>query len=164
MARLYEENAVVELNHVSAVRTGNIKAQYALDGVTKVENGMLLVVNDATKKVSLPAANTNAVYLHASEERLYEEHLGRKAFILKAPNLPRMYKLEVGDIFETNAVTSELANPQVLGKKGIPSTNGLIEIVEAATVTADHKTVLDVVEFITLPNGTQGVKFAVSRA
>ena len=165
MARLYEKNGVLETNHVSAVRTGDIKAQYPLaSGLTEVENGMLLVVDDVAKTVALPAAAGDAVYLHGSEERLYEEHLGRKSFVLKAPNFPRMYKLQEGDIFETNAVTTELANPKVLGKMGVPSTSGLIEIVEDSIDMDNYAVVLKVVEFITLPNGTEGVKFYVAKA
>lgn len=165
MARMYEKNAVVELNHVSAVRTGDIKAQYELEtGLNEVEQGMLLVVDEVAKEVSLPADGTEYVMLHASEERVYESHLGRKSFSLKKPNLPRMYKLAVGDIFETNCVTTELANPKVLGKKGVATAEGLIRIVEEGFDTAAYAVVLDVVDFVTLPNETEGVKFVVAKA
>lgn len=104
---LKEDYSVVETNHVAAVRTGKIKGQYAMSDALKLvgaQNGQLLTVSDANKEVGLPADANAYVWLHASEERLQQAHLGRNKFILKGPNYPRMLKLAQGDIFETDAI------------------------------------------------------------
>jgi phosphoglycolate phosphatase-like HAD superfamily hydrolase len=170
MARLVESGyAVVETNHVAAVRTGQIKAQYPLaDAVSAAENGQLLVVDDVAKEVRFPADATEAAWLHASEERLYEAHLGREAFILESPNYPRMMKLAVGDIFETNAVElgetyADVAAAKAAGAIGVPSANGDILLAQPS-VDDSEGIVLKIVEAVTLPNGQAGVKFAVAKA
>lgn len=161
--------SVVETNHVAAVRTGEIKAQYPMSAALKAvgaQNGQLLTVNDVTKEVGLPAAATAYVYLHASEEQLYESHLGRNAFIVMDPMYPRMMKLNVGDIFETNAVDlglfADVAAAKASAKVGVPSDSGDIELLAAAAGT--EVVVLDIVEWVTLPNGETGIKFAVAKA
>lgn len=149
--------AVVETNHVSAVRTGNIKAQYPMDATMNtagLQNGVAVTADDAAKLVKYPAVGS-VLYLHASEEQIYEEHLGRNSFKLNAPKLPRLLKLEVGDIFETNAVLNEaivagdILNP--LAADGMwAKTGGVKGNVQAK-----------VVELVTLPNGEAGVKLAI---
>ena len=174
MARLFTDSgySVVETNHVAAVRTGQIKAQYPMSTALKAlgaQNGQLLAVDDVEKEVGLPADGNAYVWLHASEERLYEAHLGRKAFIVEDPNYPRMLKLEVGDIFETNAIdggsfgTVAAAQDESTGATvGVPSTSGDIKLLAAAT--GNEAVVLDIVEWVTLPNGETGIKFAVAKA
>lgn len=143
--------SVVETNHVSAVRTGNIKAQYEMEeGLDALENGMLVTVDDVKREVKI-AGTDDTLYLHASEERIYEDHLGRNSFVLTRPNLPRVLKLEEGDIFETNAVNYTAALDTY--KAGDVDTDGNIKL--AATGR------LSIVEIVTLPNGEQGIKFAV---
>jgi len=164
--------SVVETNHVAAVRTGQIKAQYPMSTALKAvgaQNGQLLTVNDVTKEVGLPGSANVMVYLHASEERMYENHLGRNAFIVKDPNYPRMLKLSVGDIFETNAVdlgaflTVAAAQDAATGATvGVPSTSGDIKLLASAAGT--ELVVLNIVEWVTLPNGEVGIKFAVAKA
>ena len=165
--------SVVETNHVAAVRTGEIKAQYPMStalAAVGAQNGQLLTVDDIEKKIGLPAAATDAVYLHASEERIYEEHLGRKSFIVKSPNYPRMLKLSVKDIFETNAVDSgDFANLAAVKAAtdaiyGIPSTNGFITLKNKDLVTTTYNVVLQLVEVVTLPNEAVGFKFVVIKA
>ena len=181
MARLFDNGkAVVETNHVDAVRTGAIKAQYELAGEVNAENGMLLVVDDVAKEVSFPAAAGDKVMLHASEEQVYEYHLGRNSFEVKAGGYPRMMKLAVGDIFETNAIDDgDFANLEAVIAQiddedervfGIPHTSGLIELKEDddgdgndLDLTA-YEVVLEAVEMVTLPNETAGMKFVVIQA
>lgn len=164
---------VVELNHVAAVKTGQIEAQYELDAaVTEAENGMLLVADHVAKKVKKAAGITDAVLLHASVEKDYEGK-GRKHFSVKQGEfLPRLLKLAVGDKFETNCVEFDdvtYANYAAIVAAingttvyGIPSTTGNIKIVAAAGGT--EKVVLKVVEGVVLPNGEQGFKFVVEKA
>lgn len=177
--KLFDDGyAVVETNHVAAVRTGQIKAQYevAKDGsdFQNFENGMLLVVDDVAKDVDFPAIGTELCYLHASEERIYDPILGRKSFILKGEfDRPKMYKLSEGDIFETNAVVvndadfADLAAAKAGAKYGVPHTSGRIELLDETDGLAafdTHAIVLEVVEFVTLPNEHEGIKFAVAQA
>lgn len=173
MARLFNDGyAVIETNHVAAVRTGQIKAQYSVADDANLENGMLLVVDDVAKQVKFPTDGTELVYLHASEERLYDSTLGRKAFILKgATDKPKMLKLQEGDIFETNAVDGgafgDLAAAKAGAKYGVAMASGLIQLLdETAGLAAfdTHQVVLEVVEFVTLPNEHEGIKFAVAQA
>lgn len=169
MAKLFtENNPVVELNLVNSVYTGAIKAQYEMTGqlaTDGAQQGMLLVVDDVAKTVAYPSAETDYVWLHASEEQIYEDHLGRESFKLNAPKLPRLYKLSVGDIFETNAVEdNEIADPTAANIIGIPGTNGLIHLFDNTGGTNTSVVVLNVVEEVTLPNGKPGIKFAVAKA
>lgn len=155
--------AVVETNHVNAVRTGEIKAQYPLNGIDSVENGTLLQVHDKAKKVTVPANTEAEVYLHASEERLYDEHLGRNRFRLEGPdNYPKMLKLTPGDIFETNAVDLNSNDYKAANLFGIAAGDkGYIKLVTFNNIPAKTKCVLEVIDWITLPNGEKGVKFLV---
>lgn len=176
MARFLDTTnySVVETNHVAAVRTGQIKAQYPMSDALKAvgaQNGQLLVVDDVAKEIGLPGDATAVAWLHASEERLYESHLGRDKFIVTDPNYPRMMKLAVGDIFETDAVSADIgaegafatvAAVKTDAKVGVPSATGDIELLAAAAGT--EGIVLDIVEWVTLPNGKEGIKFAVAKA
>jgi hypothetical protein len=169
---LKSAKGVVELNHVAAVKTGQIEAQYDLDAaLTEVENGMLLVADHVAKKVKKPAGATDLVYLHASVEKDYEGK-GRKNFSVKAGEfLPRLLKLHVGDKFETNCVEHDdavyanyaaiVAAINATTVYGVPNASGNIRIV--ATAAGTEKVVLKVVEGVTLPNGEQGLKFVVEK-
>lgn len=152
MAIIKRENyAVVETNHVAAVRTGNMKAQYKRE-MDALENGMGVTVDEVGKLVKF-AAKGDILYLHASEEQIYEEHLGRNAYINKGAMLPRVLKLEIGDIFETNAIAEEeIAAGDVLkaGKDGLWAAEG-----------AETNYVAKVVELVTLPNGEAGAKLVI---
>lgn len=150
--------AVVETNHVNAVRTGRIKAQYPVENGTDLQNGMLVVVDDKERLIKLPGADyTGKFALHASEEILYEEHLGRNAFILKGETqIPKVLLLQDGDLFETNAISTE-----TVGTYAVAGAEGFIEFTEDITGAEMY---LEVVEEVTLPSGNPGVKFAVKTA
>ena len=175
MYKLFNDGySVLETNHISAIRTGDIKAQYPMADEDDVENGMLLVVDDVAKEVDFSADGTDLVYLHASEERIYESHLGRRSFILNGEkDIPRMMKLAEGDIFETNCVSADdtdfanLVAAKADAKYAVAHTDGRIKLLDETDGLAafdTHKVVLEVVEFVTLPNGYEGVKFAVAKA
>lgn len=147
------KHAVVETNHVSAVRTGNIAAQYVAE--VKLDNGMALSVDHSGRKVNVAKAG-QAVYLHASDEQLYEDHVGRDAFYIKEGEYPKALLLEVGDIFETDAVeegtyeAGEVVGPTAEGLWGKTPLEGVtIEAVVAGTVY--------------LPNGKAGLKIAITK-
>lgn len=147
--------AVVETNHVSAVRTGNMAAQYSTD-IEVLQNGMAVNVDHEAKKIVAPEAG-QPLYLHASEEQIYEDHLGRDSFYIKAGQYPRALKLEIGDIFETDAV---VAGDYTVGNFLIPNEDGLWAV-GAPTAGA---MVAQVVGEIYLPNGKPGVKLAIVQA
>lgn len=153
MAFSRKNKAVVETNHVSAVRTGNIKAQYPTE--VAMENGMAIVADDAAKEMRLAGVDDEVIYLHASEEKLYEDHLGRNAFFIPAGAYPKALKLEVGDIFETNALAQGEEITYAAGNKLVP-VDGIWTI---ATTGQDAKAVI--VEMVTLPNGEAGAKLAI---
>lgn len=176
MAKLFDlkgNYTVVETTNVAAVRTGRMASQYEMSSALAAlgaQQGQLLVIDDIAKEIGLPANANDLVGLHASDERVYEEGKGRNSFIVKAPNLPRVMRLEVGDKFETNAVeqgtglttTAQIATQLGSGKVyGIPDTSGNIKL--AKTVDAE-KVVLEMVEFVTLPNNEPGIKFVVTKA
>jgi hypothetical protein len=171
--KLPSKYGVVELNHVAAVKTGQIVAQYELDSaVAEAENGMLLMADHVAKKVKKPAGATDVVYLHASVEKDYEGK-GRKHFVAKQGEfLPRLLKLSVGDKFETNAVEFDdtvyadyaalKAAINATTVYGVPNATGFVRVVAAAAGT--EKIVLKAVEGVTLPNGENGIKFVVEKA
>lgn len=153
MAFTRKNKAVVETNHVSAVRTGNIKAQYP--AAANMENGMALVVDDENKSIALAGATSEVLYLHASEEQLYEDHLGRNAFSIAEGEYPRALKLEVGDIFETNALAQ--------GAEITYAAKDLLVPVAGVWTKAikDQSAKAVIVELVTLPNGEAGAKIAI---
>lgn len=170
MAKLASKYAVVELNNIAGVRTGELVSQYPLaQAVSQIENGMLVVANHAKGEIELPTGTDDVVYLHASVEKLYNGE-GRNEFVLKQDSfLPRCYKLGLGDTFETNAVKHEKGDISALASAitaeagfGVPSVDGYIEFKDAETVTA--KVELKAVAVVTLPNGEMGIKWRVVKA
>lgn len=149
--------AVLETNKMAAIHTGEIIAQYEMaDDVDNLQNGIALAVNHATREVVLPEAGDDALYIHASEEQIYEDHLGRNSFILKAPKMPRLFKLYEGDIFETNAIAGadEAEVDVAAGDYLAPDAEGMWEVSLTATNVQVQKIVM-------LPNGQKGVKAVV---
>ena len=160
--------SVVETNHIAAVRTGEIKAQYPFVGMDFIENGMLFNVDEQLGIVRPVEDAKEFCYLHASEERVYENWYGRNMWRLNtATQIPRMMKLAEGDIFETDAVKwtafTDEADARDNATHGIPDSSGYIELVDAAhtNLLTQYSIVLEVVDWITLPNENPGVKFAV---
>lgn len=169
MAKLCSTDyAVVELNNVAAVRTGEIVSQYELE-VPQIENGMLVVANHAKGTVALPQGATDTVYLHATVEKLYDGE-GRNKFVVKQGSfLPRLYKLGMGDTFETNAVEHDKSSITELQQAitetkgfGVPSTTGNIKFEENQTPSAAVE--LKAVAVVVLPNGEYGIKWRVVKA
>ena len=146
MARLVKDGyGQLELNQVAWPRDGRIEAQCALDNAdfstgpndtrenaVVCQNGMILVVDNAARKIRLPKGTDDETTIYAinySSEHLYDERAqGLKDFKLYAqPDeavkvgagrvgriwpgydfFPRLGYLSVGDKFTTNTV--ELGN------------------------------------------------------
>lgn len=177
MAKLFthEGYSVVETTNIAAVRTGKMVSQYGMStalNTAGAQNGMLLAIDDIGKEVGLPADATAIVGLHASDERVYEEGKGLNTFVVKTPNLPRVMRLAVGDKFETNAVEqggTDLDTPAnakaFLGTAavyGLADATGNIKLSKA--VAGTEVVQLQAVEFVTMPNGAEGIRFAVIKA
>lgn len=112
----------LELNQVAFPRDGRIEAQcalakedFALDrelNTDKIyaECGMLLVVNNVTRRIELPTeANVKnyPVALNYSTEHMYDERDGfslRNFYLPRGRELPRMGYLSVQDKFTTNCI------------------------------------------------------------
>jgi len=174
--KLQSQYGVVETNHVAAVKTGQIYAQYTLDpagftGSKYGENGMLVSVDHVAKLVKLPSgATASNIGLLATVSKEYEGK-GRKYFAIKPGEFnPRVLKLQTGDIFETNAVIYDdtvyadynaiVAANNATTVYGVPDATGYIKII--ATLAGTEKNALKVVEGVTLPNGERGFKFVVA--
>jgi hypothetical protein len=167
MARLNTSKfCVVELSNVAAVRTGEIVSQIVQDAGLKtagMQQGMLYFVDYENKVVKLPTGSTQPVYLHASEEQMYNDFEGREDFILKAPKMPRLYKLTVGDVIYTDAI--ELAGLTVATAKfAVAANDGFATLKNSAYVHTADPVVFLVEAAITLPNGKPGARLRVIKA
>ena len=182
----------LELNLVAFPRDGRVVAQYkagttfTAEGVTGddryLENGMLLKVDGANRCVDKanPAAG-DIFALNYSTEHMYDERqYALKSFRLNSVNdfYPRLGYLSVGDKFTTNCVCVESGNWASLktdfeGTKeqeykdakeiyGGACADGYIKLTVSAIPEAGP--VLRVIEFTTMPDGQNAVKFEVIRA
>lgn len=175
----------IELNNVAFRRDGRIEAQCAPDTTNfssaKVENGMLLAVDNVNRKVSIPTDASLPIALNYSAEHMYDERTpGLKSFALNGTDdfYPRLGYLAVGDKFTTNCVSFDSAKDSTWTSQsafvsalesykstalygGIGSDDGSI-LVSAGAPTIGPK--LKVVEKTTMPDGTLGIKFQVITA
>lgn len=164
----------LELNNAAFRRDGRIEAQCALDATdfasVPAENGMILAVDRAARKVYLPDGTNEEpekVYMiNYSAEHLYDERaMGLRNFAL-TPNdfLPRLGVLSVGDKFTTNTVdmgSVTLANLKTALAGGTVyyggiSATGYIAIDTTAPTVGP---VLRVVEVTTMPDGQDALRF-----
>lgn len=161
------EYGQLELNQVAFRRDGRIIAQYKLDAeIPYVENGMLLAIDYVNKTIKYPTADqTTEIALNYTTEHMYDERLayGLKHFKLdNGTFLPRLGLLAAGDRFTTNAVeyTGELSTLKTAVANGTiyghTSANGYITV----NATAE-KAVLKAIEFTTMPDGSDAIKFVV---
>jgi len=171
-----KQYGVVHTTNVSAVRTGNMRAQYGLDATDfatlKAENGMLLVVDDFNKSIKLPTdIKTTKIYLVASEIDDYDGKGEANYALTRGSFLPRMLELKVDDKFETNGFNwnsttyADMAALEAAIKVGAvygeTNVDGFIRI--AATPTALAVTELKVRRKVMLPNGEYGLEFIVNK-
>jgi len=171
----------IELNNVAFRRDGRIEAQCKLDGTdfatAVAENGMLLLVDNVSRTVKLPAdADAQLVALNYSSEHIYDERTpGLKNFKLgKTEFPPRLGYLATGDKFTTNCIAyddtefaDEAALLVALGALTTPlygtyCSNGAIKLTNTAPTT--ESVTLQAVKKTTMPDGTLGVKFQVIKA
>ena len=168
----------VELNNCAFRRDGRIEAQCAPDttdfSTAKVENGMLLAVDNVTRTVKFAEDASLPVALVYTAEHIYDERTpGLKNFALNGKDdfLPRLGYLSVGDKFTENCIcysTSEFANDSAVDSalasyKTKALYGGISEIgaVALSTTAPTVGPVLKVVANNTMPDGSLGVKFQV---
>jgi hypothetical protein len=181
----------LELNLVSFPRTGNIVAQYragktfteAKGEAKYLENGMLLAVDGKNRCVEKAAPVPGMIYaLNYSTEHMYDERTYRLADFKLNPTddfYPRLGYLSIGDKFTTNCVCYETAQKVAEAWAalkeafveneiiGVPSAEGYIElkvVSEEDSTMPEAGSVLRVIEFTTMPDGQNAVKFEVVRA
>lgn len=171
----------VELNNVAFRRDGRIEAQCALDETDfasiPAENGMLLNIDRAARKVGLPAADGTdlVIGLHYSTEHIYDERTpGLKNFrLVPGEFYPRLGYLAVGDKWTTNCLAyddGEFADDAALETAlealdaSHPLYGGLDATTGAVLISASKPSygpVLEVVEYTTMPDAQPAVMLRV---
>lgn len=179
MARLVIDGyGQVEINNCAFRRDGRIEAQCAPDTASfsgaKVENGMLLAVDNVNRVVKFAVDDSLPIALNYSAEHMYKEENGLKDFYLKSEGedfYPRLGYLAVGDKFTTNCLSYDtgsyatdsdfvaaLASYKDVALYGGVSSDGSIAVGSAMPTLGP---VLRVIEKTTMPDGQLGVKFQV---
>lgn len=159
----------VEPNHLSAQRTGQIFAQLpAKSDIELLENGQFVKYDYAAGVVDFDGEGEWMMVFN--EIKVYLDRDTDADFAMKKDNyvarvyssngtkmpadttmVPRVIKLNVGDIYTTNCVKEETL---AVGDKLTPGTDGYLA--KAGADSADY--VLKVVKVYTMPDGQQGVK------
>lgn len=179
MARLTIDGfGQIELNNCAFRRDGRIEAQCAPDtsdfATAKVENGMLLAVDNVTRTVKFATDSSLPIAITYSAEHMYDNRAnGLKDFALNGSDdfLPRLGYLAVGDKFTTNCISyasSEFADDSAFNSAlgsiattalyGGAGADGAIAVSSGAP---SFGPVLKVIKKTTMPDGTIGVKFQV---
>ena len=170
----------VEINHVSAPRTGQVYAQLPAGSKTgntftpiaQLEQGQFLKYNYAGGFAGV--TGDGEWMLVYNEEKLYDERKqGHKDFVYKAEDFtdgklyPRLIKTDIGDIYTTNSLTaantSDSANVTigtdatlVVGAYLAPSTStGFLTIAQSKPASG---MVWKIVKVYTMPDGQPGFK------
>lgn len=132
--------ATVELTKVASRKTGEIEAQCKLNAdIDYLENGEIVyvdAVNDEITKTFDASNCVDAIYLHFSNPRRYEDgHTGMENFRYERNDdyetagdryLPRVYKLTTGDLFTTDFEfdSLEFGNHKIVEVKETTMPNG----------------------------------------
>ena len=147
----------VEPNHLSAQRTGQIYAQLPAEASIEVlENGQFVKYDYASGEVNFDGEGEFMLVLN--EVKLYDERETYKDFAMKKANyvggviVPRVFKTNVGDIYTTNMVDSEI--DMVAGTTELaPGTDGVL-----TTAGQDAEMIWKVVKVYTMADGQAAVK------
>lgn len=170
---------VVEPNHLSAQRTGQIYAQLPADDTIDIlENGQFVKYDYANGRVNFTGKGEWMMVFN--EIKLYEgNRQGLRDFAMIKENytpgstitheglgpfdgqmVPRVFKINIGDIFTTNCV-GEKNTSNTAEYEGIELVKGDIVSPDPATgylVKADGDYAFQVVKEYTVPDGQPGVK------
>lgn len=161
----------VEPNHLSMQRTGQIHAQLpAASTINQLENGQFAKYDIQKGEVNFTGAGEwymvfNEVKLYGDAyNETYKDYAMRKENFTDGEMVPRLVKLNIGDIYTTNCVgeagtyRKEYAGIELSeGDKLTPDEKGFLKkIEEPAEPAPDY--VLTVVKIYTMPDGQPGVK------
>ena len=156
------KKGVVEPNHLSAPRNGQVYAQYpVVDTITELENGMFVKYDAANGNLNTDKAMTGPWYMVFNEEKLYDERKqSHRDYSMVADDfyggkmVPRIFAVQPGDIFTTNTLAD--AADYAVGNKLYPGTDGIL------AKSNDAKAFAEVIKEYTLPDGvTPGVKIRI---
>lgn len=179
MARLTIDGfGQIELNNCAFRRDGRIEAQCAPDSTdfatAKVENGMLLAVDNVSRTVKFATDSSLPIAITYSAEHMYDDRAnGLKDFALNGSDdfLPRLGYLAVGDKFTTNCVSynsSEFASDSAfisalesLASTALYGGAGADGAIAVSSSAPSFGPVLKAVKKTTMPDGTLGIKFQV---
>lgn len=155
----------VELNHLSAQRTGEIYAQLIADSnLNIIENGMFLKYDYQNRKAVANASVAGEWLLVYNEEKLYDPRKqGHRFWAMKKTDyvdgemVPRLYKTNIGDIFTTNTLEANTADDVITtgvtvneGDTLVVGSTGYLEVLgQSATATAPA---FKVVAITTMPD------------
>ena len=158
---------VVEPNHLSAPRTGQVYAQLpAAEGIDILENGMFVRYNYGKKNGAsidgeVSFEGEGPWMLVFNEEKLYDErHQMHKHFAQKVEDsydgkiYPRCLVPVLGDVFTTNMFADEVMGQEMddlFGKKFTPGEAGKLVLGEAAPC-------FKAVACYIMPDGQPGIK------
>ena len=173
--RLTDTNGVLELNRVSCNKTGNMPSQYKFVEEGKLENGMIVGIKAEKNEIVLDAAAGDAVFLHMSAEKEYDSNnSGLNKFYLDKNSkfLPRLGRLEIGDVFTTTAVcydSAVLASIEAIKIAvkagtvygGVTSVEGYKGLISISKTQPTSKIALKASAVTTVPNGEVAIKFTV---
>ena len=168
----------IEINNCAFRRDGRIEAQCAPDttdfSTAKVENGMLLAVDNLNRTVKFAKDSSLPIAITYSAEHMYDDRAnGLKDFALNGTNdfLPRLGYLAVGDKFTTNCISydsasyaddvaflSALASCKEEALYGGAGEDGSIAV---SSVAPSFGPVLRAIAKTTMPDGTVAAKFQV---
>jgi hypothetical protein len=158
------KKGVVEPNHLSAPRNGQVYAQYvAAAAIKELENGMFVKYDAVDGNLNMDNATDGPWYMVFNEEKLYDERKqSHRDYSMKATDftdgklVPRVFAVKPGDIYTTNTVADAAA--LAVGDKLYPNANGLL----SATIPSGKSAFAEVVKEYTLPDGiTPGVKIRI---
>lgn len=160
---------VVEPNHLSAQVTGQIYAQLpAKKEIAQLENGQFAKYDYKTGEVNFTGEGEwmlvyNEVKLYKDEEINAREYAMKKTDAVDGIITPRLFKLNIGDIFTTNCTKAAATSAEgktvgedlAVGDVVAPdAATGYLT--EAAGAASAYK--LQVVKVYTLPDGQAAVK------
>lgn len=158
------KKGVVEPNHLSAPRNGQVYAQYvADDAITELENGMFVKYDAADGELNMDNATDGPWYMVFNEEKLYDERKqSHRDYSMKAADfsdgkvVPRIFAVQPGDIYTTNTLAD--AASYAVGTKLYPNAYGLL----SSTVPQGKTAFAEIVKEYTLPDGiTPAVKIRI---
>ena len=152
--------AVVEPNHLSAPRNGQVYGQLpAADGIDILEQGTFVKYDYANGEVNFTGEGPWMMVFN--EEKLYDErHQMHRDYAMQAADFydgkmyPRVFVMHAGDIFTTNNVANATYS---VGQVLTPGDEGVLEVGAGALECK-------VVKETTMPDGQPGVKLQVIKA